>query len=174
MHISASSVWIDKPLVLPPGEVHLWRLNVETSDAEEAHWKELLSADEIARAARFHFARDRQHFTTSRALLRTILASYLDTQPCRLTFAYSKKEKPFLDTSPGNEVSFNVSHSGGSALMAFAREREIGIDIEQIRPDIDLDGIARRFFSQNEQNQLAALAPDERIEGFFRCWTRKE
>ena len=67
-----------------------------------------------------------------------------------------------------------MSHSGGIALYAFARRREIGVDVEQIRSDFDIEPIARRFFSVLEQQQLAALPEDSRVEAFFRCWTRKE
>jgi 4'-phosphopantetheinyl transferase len=48
------------------------------------------------------------------------------------------------------------------------------VDVERVRQDSDHEAIARRFFSEDEQRQLAALAPPERPAGFFRCWTRKE
>jgi 4'-phosphopantetheinyl transferase len=48
------------------------------------------------------------------------------------------------------------------------------VDIEQLRRNSDLDGISRRFFSTREQSQLTALPAEEKVEGFFRCWTRKE
>jgi 4'-phosphopantetheinyl transferase len=37
-------------------------------------------------------------------------------------------------------------------------------------------GLAAKFGTtiEEEQRQLAALAPSERYRGFFRCWTRKE
>ena len=174
MNITASNFHIDKPLALPPKEVHLWRVDLEALTGNELRWNEVLSPDELKRSARFHFPRDRQHFVASRALLRTILASYLDKHPARLNFLYSKKEKPSLDPADVSDVTFNVSHSAGIALMAFARGREVGVDIEQVRPDVDLEAIARRFFSPNEQNELAALPADEKTEAFFRCWTRKE
>jgi 4'-phosphopantetheinyl transferase len=92
-----------------------------------------------------------------------------------LRFSYSKKEKPSLaPPHDGSGVNFNISHSGGIALLAFARRREVGVDVEQIRRDSDLQAIARRFFSANEQTQLARLTDDERVDAFFRCWTRKE
>jgi 4'-phosphopantetheinyl transferase len=174
MNITTSAFHIARPLALPSHEVHLWRVDLQALGVEESRWKELLSSDELRRAARFHFARDRQHFVASRALLRTILASYLNLHPGRLNFSYSKKEKPSLEPAQGSDITFNVSHSGGIALMAFTRGREIGVDIEQVRPDADLEAIARRFFSTNEQNQLAALPANEKTEAFFRCWTRKE
>jgi 4'-phosphopantetheinyl transferase len=71
-------------------------------------------------------------------------------------------------------VRFNASHSGGLALFAITLDREIGVDIEHVRPMRDLEGIAARFFSTRETADLMSLPEDQREEGFFRCWTRKE
>jgi 4'-phosphopantetheinyl transferase len=175
MNITDSSFQIKAPLVLPEDEVHLWRVDLEAIRADESRWQKLLSSDELGRASRFHFSRDRQRFVASRALLRMLLASYLAADAGSLSFSYSKKEKPFLAPArAGGDVTFNISHSGGIALFAFARRREIGVDVEQVRRDFDLEAIARRFFSAHEQSQLAALPADEKAEAFFRCWTRKE
>jgi 4'-phosphopantetheinyl transferase len=46
--------------------------------------------------------------------------------------------------------------------------------VEQVRDNFDRQAIARRFFSTEEQRQLAAPLPSERYLGLFRCWTRKE
>jgi 4'-phosphopantetheinyl transferase len=160
---------------LPEDEVHLWQVDLAAVAAGEQRWRKLLSPDERERAARFHFSRDRQNFTATRALLRTILASYVDSEPEDLAFQYSEKEKPSLASSNIEPaIEFNVSHSGTRALLAFARGRALGVDVEQIRVDFDSDALARRFFSAREQSQLATLAASERYTGFFRCWTRKE
>jgi 4'-phosphopantetheinyl transferase len=175
MNIITSDFRIESPLMLPQDEVQLWRADLEAIGAEESRWQSVLSPDELTRASRFHFSRDRQRFVAARALLRTILAGYLRMDAQSLTFSYSKREKPFL--GPVHEdggVTFNVSHSGGVALLAFTRRREIVVDVEQIRDDSDQEAIARRFFSVNEQNQLAALSAENRFAAFFRCWTRKE
>jgi 4'-phosphopantetheinyl transferase len=175
MNITDSGFQIESPRPLPGDEVQLWRVDLEAIGGEESRWQQVLSSDELTRAARFHFSRDRQRFVASRALLRMILAGYLTTDPGGLTFAYSKKEKPSLDAAFANSgITFNISHSGGIALLAFTRGREIGVDVEQVRRDSDLEGIARRFFSTHEQSQLAALPAEEKVEAFFRCWTRKE
>jgi len=174
-NITDSNFQIKAPLVLTENEVQLWRVDLEATGADESRWQTVLSADETVRAARFHFPRDRQRFVASRAVLRTILAGYLAIDPAGVNFSYSSKEKPLLGSAhAGSDVMFNVSHSGGIALFAFTRHFDIGIDVEQVRRDFDLDAIARRFFSAHEQSQLAALPADERVEGFFRCWTRKE
>jgi 4'-phosphopantetheinyl transferase len=175
MNIIDSSFLIERPLLLPEDEVQLWRIDLEAIRSDESRWQRTLSQDELTRASRFHFPHDRQRFVASRAWLRTILAGYLATNPSALTFSYSTKEKPSLATEHGgSDITFNVSHSGGIAMMAFSRGRELGVDVEQVRTDFDVEAISRRFFSAHEQKQLAALPTERKFEAFFRCWTRKE
>ena len=174
MNITHSNVEI-AGLAPAEDEVQLWRVDLEAVRAEEARWQEVLSSDERNRAARFHFPHDRQRFVASRAWLRTILAGFLEIDARDLRFSYSKKDKPFVGPAHADSgITFNMSHSGGIALYAFARRREIGVDVEQIRSNFDIEPIARRFFSVLEQQQLAALPEESRVEAFFRCWTRKE
>jgi 4'-phosphopantetheinyl transferase len=175
MNIADAAFQIEPRMALPEDEVHLWQVDLASVAPGEKRWEQLLSSDERARAARFHFSRDRQYFTATRALLRTILGSYVDSDPTELVFRYSEKEKPSLSQShSGGPVEFNVSHSGAIALLAFARGRALGVDVEQVRENFDHEAIARRFFSEEEQRQLVALAPSDRHRAFFLCWTRKE
>jgi 4'-phosphopantetheinyl transferase len=175
MNITGSRFQIESPLALPEDEVQLWRMDLHAVGADESRWQRVLSVDEAARASRFHFARDRQRYVAARALLRTILASYLETDPGSLRFSYSEKEKPSLGAEHADSnVRFNITHSGGIALLAFTRRREIGVDVEQVRHDFDPGAIATRYFSTHEQNQLADLPAEEKVDAFFRCWTRKE
>jgi len=175
MNITHCGFQIEKPLALPEDEVQLWRVDLEAVGSDESRWQKVLSSDETIRASRFHFPRDRQRFVAARGLLRIILSAYLATDPNQLRFSYSKKEKPSLGPAHADSgVTFNVSHSGGIALLAFTRRRDIGVDVEQVRSDFDLEAIARRFFSADEQKQLAAVPAEEKPEAFFRCWTRKE
>jgi 4'-phosphopantetheinyl transferase len=175
MNICDAAFRLETRIVLPEEEVHLWRVELASVAKGEQRWEQILSGDERARAARFHFLRDRQYFTATRAVLRTILAGYVASNPADLVFRYSDTGKPSL--SPGHvgrQLEFNVSHSGDVALLAFAQGRALGVDVELVREDFDHEAIAGRFFSEQEQQQLAALAPAERYLGFFRCWTRKE
>ena len=158
---------------LAASEVHVW---VAVLDAlPVGAYIGLLSPDEAARADRFHFARDRQRFVGARGLLRELLGCYVDVDPSALLFAYGPRGKPYLaaDSRP-DRVRFNVSHSGGLALLAFARERELGVDLELERPVPEAESIAERYFSPREGAELGRLPPAERPRAFFRCWTRKE
>lgn len=175
MNIVDADFALASPLALPEDEVQVWRVDLESIRGDESRWQKVLSPDESNRASRFHFVRDRQRFVASRALLRTILGCYLAIEPKSLSFIYSQKEKPSL--APGSASSgltFNISHSGGIALFAFARKREIGVDVEQVRCDFEVEAIASRFFSSHEQEQLRSLPEEKKFESFFRCWTRKE
>jgi len=174
MRISDPQFRIKGSISLPQDEVHLWQLDLASTAESEPDWTQILSPDERARAERFHFPKDRRYFAATRARLRTILAGYLRADARELTFRYSKKEKPFLGGVYAGQIEFNVSHSGSMALLAFARGRALGVDVEQIREQADREAIARRFFSEHERQQLAALAPADQCAGFYRCWTRKE
>jgi 4'-phosphopantetheinyl transferase len=175
MNITDSGFRVEASLSLPEDEVQLWRIDLEAVGADESLWQRTLSSDELDRASRFHFPRDRQRFASSRSLLRILLAGYLVTDPARVNFSYSKNGKPSLGPAhEGSNVKFNISHSGGITLLAFTRGREIGVDVEQVRSDFDVQAIARRFFSPREQNQLADLPVEKSVDAFFRCWTRKE
>jgi len=71
-------------------------------------------------------------------------------------------------------LRFNVSHSGRLALLGFARDRELGVDIEHRRPLPDLLGLARTAFSPPEYAALCRLPPAAHHDAFFACWSRKE
>ena len=95
----------------------------------------------------FHFSRDRGCFTATRALLRMILASYLDSNPLELVLQYSEPEKPSLHPSSSvDQLEFNVSHSGSIAMLAFSRGRARGVDMEQLRDNFDHEAIADASF----------------------------
>jgi len=151
-------------------EVHVWSADLDR--LPEAVLGEPLSADERERGRRFHFERDRRRFVTARGLLRRLLGRYLGLDPSRLRFGYGPRGKPFL--AGEDELRFNVSHSGGLALLAFAWDRELGVDVEEEREVEEAKDIARRYFSPWEERELRLLTEVERRGAFFRCWTRKE
>jgi len=165
--------WIAPPdvLVLNPHQVDIWRVFIDPQSASVQLTESTLSADEAERAARFHFDRDRDRFIVSHVALRNVLSRYLNCQPNELTFLVDEYGKPALK---GYKLEFNLSHSGDFALIAVTQKHKVGVDVEHIRTDKDLEGIANRFFSQSEVSELMALPSEQGIVGFFNCWTRKE
>jgi 4'-phosphopantetheinyl transferase len=157
---------------LTPGAVHLWPLRIGAEAWPGIDWVSFLSKDEQDRAKRFKYARDAYRYTASRALLRFVLASYLRLAARDLEFEYSTNGKPFLPD--GGQLRFNLSHSHDAALIGVTLGREIGIDVERIRDDLEVEQIARQFFSKAEQLAITTLPVIQRQRAFFDCWTRKE
>jgi 4'-phosphopantetheinyl transferase len=169
-HSSRSAV--SPRLQLSADNIHVWLAKLDDYSADGL--KPLLAEDELNRAARFHFEKDRNHFVVARAWLRKLLAAYLGISPGDLRFSYAEKGKPTLEESQRSSLSFNLAHSGGMAIYAFSRNRELGVDLEFIREDLADEKIAERFFSEREINDLRSLPAEQRQRAFFDCWTRKE
>jgi 4'-phosphopantetheinyl transferase len=162
------------PLELGENEIHIWRAYLDCGDAALRHFETTLALDEKARAVRFIFQPDRNRFIAARGILRDLLGKYLDRSAADLEFGYQPEGKPFLRKPADQSLRFNISHAHGLALFSFARGRELGVDVELIRPDFAGDDIAARYFSADEIAELRALPSSLRSEGFFLCWTLKE
>lgn len=154
--------------------VHVWTVALD-GNVDVPALAAMLSADEHARAARFHFEKDRRQFLITRGVLRSILARYTGVAPHALRFSYGPRGKPAIDAGHGaGDLHFNVSHAGDRALYGVVRGRAVGVDIERLRDDVAFCDIADRFFSPKENSTFRRLPPEERAQAFFKCWTRKE
>jgi 4'-phosphopantetheinyl transferase len=166
---------ISTNLSLTSDEIHIWQRQLECEPHVIESLGKVLSPDELARARRFHFPFNRYEFIVSRGTLRMLLGQYVACSPENLRFMYSQYGRPTLDAASHTQpVEFNISHSGNVVVLAFARDRRIGIDIELVRRDFSTAEIAERFFSVAEREALRTLPVEQRHEAFFRCWTRKE
>jgi 4'-phosphopantetheinyl transferase len=170
-------IWSPPPrhLSLETNEVHVWRASSNLPGSHVEDLRCTLGPSEQARADLFSFARDRGRFIARQGLLRVILGQYVAMAPGRLHFTHGAGGKPALAPEcRGADLRFNVSSSAGLILYAITRGREIGIDLEAIRPAIAQERIPEHFFSPPEVARLRALPPDAQAEAFFVCWTRKE
>jgi 4'-phosphopantetheinyl transferase len=164
-------------LTLGAGEVHIWRLSLHAASYHAQTLNVLLGPDETSRARSFHFLRDCDRYITVRATLRVLLGSYLGIAPQEIRFQYSARGKPALAPALNRAhpaLNFNVSHSHELALLAFAHNPAVGIDLEYIRPETAGEQIAERHFSAQETASLRALPLHMQPRAFFHCWTRKE
>ena len=155
------------------GSNHLdiWRVSLDLLTDPVKLLKPFLSEGEANRAARFHFPVDNVRYIAAHGCLREILARYTHSDPDQLVFSANRYGKPALRD---HMLEFNLSHSGDFALIAVTQAHKVGVDVECIRSDIELESMARRFFSPIEVSELMSLLADQRLVGFFNCWTRKE
>jgi 4'-phosphopantetheinyl transferase len=160
---------------LSAGEVHVWKACLDQNKERIQELWRILSGEEQARASRFHFPEHRDRYVVSHGALRDILRRYrrLVREPLKfVTLSHGKPE--LAEEAGGRKLRFNLSHSQSVALIAVTADREVGVDVEQVRELTDWEHIARRYFSAPERRALDNTPAHERMAAFFNCWTRKE
>ncbi|MBI2838248.1 MAG: 4'-phosphopantetheinyl transferase superfamily protein [Acidobacteria bacterium] len=165
----------EKGFSLSPDEVHIWISPLDYPEQRLSDFASTLDGNEHARAHRFYFERDRRRFVAARGILRTLLGRYLGECPDGIQFSYGARGKPTV-AGPDRlrNVRFNLSHSNGYALFAFTVDREIGVDLERIRPLPEASGIVSRYFSPHESALFHTIPMNGRLDAFFKYWTCKE
>ena len=146
----------------------------------------LLCSEERAKAARFKREQDRHSSIVSRGALRLLLAAYSGEEAEKINFQCSENGKPYLVPQASRlqtaelrgsrdacgTIAFNISHSGDWVVLVFGRDREVGVDVEKIRRELDVMSIASRYFTPEESRRIES-AEDVHVS-FFHHWARKE
>ena len=153
--------------------VDLWWENIDSRPQRISEFWKMLSEDERNRAERFRFDHHRERFIIQRGRLREILSGYGDIPPGAIRFRNGSGGKPEIE-GDNPIIRFNLSHSGGYVLYAVACGREVGVDVEVVRPKPKAAGLVARFFSPNEKRAFRKLEPCEEEAAFYAGWTRKE
>lgn len=139
------------PAPLIPGAVHvLWSPAPPLSGATRAHWLD--------------------------QRLRRALAPYVGCAPEALRFGREARGRPYLwmRASSASGLDFNLSHTEGGCVIAVARARRVGIDLERSDRRMPALRLAQRYFAPDEAAALAALGPAEQSRAFVHAWTAKE
>lgn len=160
---------------LSNSEVHLLNVSIDTISSEIQSFIDVLSEDEVRRAAVYSLEKDRVQFIIGRGLLRIILGFYVDANPKELRFQYNEYGKPQLSEALlYNYISFNVSHSDNEIIYAISQGRKLGVDIERICLDLEFNEVLKRFFSPKEQWIIKNSPSEKQVNTFYMIWTRKE
>jgi 4'-phosphopantetheinyl transferase len=160
---------------LAPDDVHVWVARIDRPSQHVQAAIGYLSSDEREKAQRFHSSADASRHIVGRGLARGLLGRLLGIHPASLCFHENRFGKPRIaDAQNGRGLQFNISHSGDLVLVALARGREVGVDVERLNRHVELEQVAARMFCRHERDDLMSLPVDERLRGFFCCWCRKE
>jgi 4'-phosphopantetheinyl transferase len=169
-------VWGARPTALrrpSGGDIHLWQASLD-GDEVLTLCRACLSADESSRADRFKHSVHRNRFIRARSILRHVLAEYLRGDADEIRFNFGPNGKPELaDPTDGKRLHFNLSHSGGVALLGIC-DRAIGVDVERVCDIPDLIAVARQVFAPAIVEQLLCLPTADRSLQFFKRWTCQE
>jgi 4'-phosphopantetheinyl transferase len=156
-----------------PGAVHVWRVDLDTAGGQIG----LLSPAERERGREIVPETPRRRWIQARGVLRELLGLYLGRDPRTLELRAGPHGKPELQghEAPGEpELGFNLSHSGGLALYAFAADARVGIDVELPRTNLRAAALAERVFGPEAAARLRRMGPAERDHAFLRAWVRHE
>lgn len=158
-----------KDCILKQSRIDIWQFPLTTLFDNAAS---VLDKTELIRAKRFYFERHQRRFTVARAMLRHIIAQYVNIHPANLLFSYTKYGKPYLSENT-EQIQFNLSHSCDLALLAIGSEFQLGIDVEFFSAR-SYDDMAKHLFSENEKMQLNQIPRNLKPWTFFRIWAQKE
>jgi 4'-phosphopantetheinyl transferase len=157
---------------LGANEVHCWTFTPNQFVVDEL--SSVLSLDEHERAGRFVFERDRMEYVVCRGLLRHLLALYGGGPAFSRRFEYTDRGKPFFPANHHRPIEFSVAHSRGAGLIGLACGVSVGVDIEEMRPDVHLSSLVSTCFAREEQAEFASLPKWLQPRAFYAGWTRKE
>ncbi len=157
--------------------VELYLARVAEQDAQTLRYaREVLDAEERARARAFRHGRDRDAYVVAHAALRNVLsvvtgvradALALSREPC--AGCGGPHGRPVLSASG---VHFSLSHSGGLVLVALA-PAPVGVDVEELAT-VKVMLSAQSALHRAEADELARLPAYGRPAAFTRAWVRKE
>lgn len=160
------------PASLKDGDVHVWCADLRERWPESALYG-LLSKEERTRASRFAFEEDRRRYVHAHGLLRILLGRYLGRSPASIHFMIGRHGKPCL-RSENETMHFNLSHTRALVLCAFARDREVGVDVEWRDRELSWHDVAAYTCSKREQAILSSLVESAQVDTFYSWWTLKE
>jgi len=129
-----------------------------------------LTAGELERAERFAFPEQRRRWVVARASLRELLGGRLGVRPEAVRLELDADGKPHVR----GPLRFNLAHSHELAVVALTRDREVGVDVERLRPLHGRETLADEVLARDERDALAMVPEERRDEVLLEAWTRKE
>ena len=162
-------------LRLSAEHVDVWRISASFQNDELAKLESVLSVDQRARAKRMRVSEKRRQYIIAQGLTRMLIGERVGADPRALEFDRGPNGKPYLGGRFADVgIQFNMTHTSHLALVALTLNREVGVDIERIRENLQWEKLARRYFSPLEYRDYSKLPESVRLRAFFTCWTRKE
>ena len=175
IEVVATAGW-SAPIAMEDRTIHVWGFSLNGSLSFVERCRFWLSEDERGRADRFISQQDQRRFVLAHGGLRAVLGRYLGVGPDAVELDRSEAGKPFVrkEWRGQSPITFNMSHAHGRALIAVSKGREVGVDLERIRSDVEVVKLSKRYFAPSEQASIMELAQEQRAPRFFRYWVTKE
>jgi 4'-phosphopantetheinyl transferase len=156
--------------------VHLWGIDLTGSLRCLERCAQWLDKEEQHRAAHLVRVEDRQRYVFAHGGLRAVLSRYLGIGSDVVEMYRSETGKPSLKKELRGQtaITFNMSHAHGRALIAVSKGQEVGVDLERIRSDVEVEKLSERYFTPSEHATIMQSTQEQRAVRFFRYWVAKE
>jgi 4'-phosphopantetheinyl transferase len=152
-------------------QIQIWHININQENYSSSRdLQHLLSRREQENLNKFKFLKDQISYLVSYVVLRLLIAKYTGMEFDQIVFRYNNYGKPYIK---GYDMYFNLSHTLSNTVIAFCK-KEIGIDIEHLDREVEVDNLAQMVFSAREQGLLKRSQKDYQHKKFFEIWTQKE
>ena len=160
------------PDTIKKGEIIILVFEIDSTQEKWSDYDTILSKNEKNKAHEFQHPDDRLSFAKCRSILRSTLSKWLNCDPNEINIIHRENGKPYLEHS--KVIEFNITHTKGLAAIAFSIDSEIGIDVENLNREINLDQVAKKVFTKSEQSLIDSNNQKDKKKMFYRLWTSKE
>jgi 4'-phosphopantetheinyl transferase len=165
---------LSRSIELAPGAVHVWSAPLDVDDHEMDQMLDRLSPSERKRVNALLEERAVRQYVVSRAMQRHLLAAYVGGRPSDISFGVVAMGKPTLSHPNDIGLTFNTTHSGNLVIIAITANRDVGVDVEKVKPIPRALQVAKRCFSSVEYEMLADLPGNELDRAFLSIWVKRE
>lgn len=157
---------------MPSNTVTLWHGKLPSSQLAHTIDSAWFDDNERSRASQIKNPLQQHRFLQTRVIIRKILAESVNEKPENLVISIGEHGKPYLANYP--DITFNLSHTAEYLLIATAENCRLGVDIEQCKPGIRLQNLARKCLADAEFDYWQQLPEAVQLREFYQFWCAKE
>lgn len=165
---------MSRSIDLAPDAVHVWHAPLDVDAHEMDEMLARLSPSERKRVNALLEERAVRQYVISRAMQRQLLAGYVGGHPSEISFGVVAMGKPTLSHPNDIGLTFNTTHSGNLVIIAVTANRDVGVDVEKVRPVPRALKVAKRVYSAEEYEMLTKLPEDKLERAFLSIWVKRE
>jgi len=160
---------------MPSAVIFLHNAN-QLADEDRDRFLACLSEAELLRYKRFLRPLRQREFLSGRILLRFAMSRLAGIAPDAVRVIERKNQAPLVQLPVTSTVHprFSLSHSRGWVACATSVDSALGLDIEALDTERDVDAIGRAAFSDAESSWLSSRPVENKVADFYTLWSSKE
>ncbi|MCK4041913.1 4'-phosphopantetheinyl transferase superfamily protein [Streptococcus suis] len=122
-----------------------------------------LNKNQIENMFKYKKENDRINYAVTKTIVNLLFSRIEKIKYQEIRWQYGKYNKPYIENK--GKIKFNISHTTGCSIVTFSRNN-IGVDIENLKRNIDYGEIKNNFFMNSEKILT--------LNDFYKHWVSKE